>query len=333
MTAKRYIAKVPSNIALIKYWGKREKQWPANDSLSMTLTSSQTVTIASRLKSSSFEVFVGKHQLFPTDPFAKKIFSHLKFLATNLDFADGLRIETSNTFPASCGIASSASGMGALTLAAIAAWEDQCESPLSLQKLAHLARMGSGSACRSLLGGFVAWNAGDHPSLQSIEQVAKAEHWPLADLIVVTSAKAKSTSSSAGHETANTSPLFAIRTAGIHERMRIAREAIAARDLSTLGPLMETDALDMHAVMMTSKPALNYFTEATVAVLQWIRDQRKAGTLEAYFTVDAGPNPHILCRLEDAQKISALIHEAFPHFEILNDQVGTGPTIDSEVTA
>ena len=331
-----YLAEVPSNIALVKYWGKRdpERQWPSNDSLSMTLSAAKTLTTATPVVGEQ-DVILLKHKNgeFRPLPSADKALRHLAFLRREIGAQTALRITTQNTFPTGCGIASSASGLGALTLAAIAAWTESAsfsdleKAGYSLERLAFLARLGSGSACRSFFGGYCRWTAGEEPEAQSVEQLYPEGHWQLADLIVIVSSETKAVNSSAGHLTAATSPLFRPRVAGIVERMRRIEAALARRDLPSLGAEIEAEALDMHAVMMTATPSLKYLSEESIQVLTWLRQERQKQGLRAYFTIDAGPNIHVICSLSDAAQVEREIRQAFPWVSILKDQTGSRPTL------
>lgn len=332
-----FTAEVPSNIAFVKYWGKRdsETQWPANSSVSMTLKHARTITSARTLGASDGRdiIFKDGKKLEPGNPQADKAYGHLDFLRGRLGFSGWLEVHTKNTFPSECGIASSASGLGALTLASIAAWTG-CDDLKDLQLRGHtmpvlaaLARIGSGSACRSFFGGYVGWEAGAAPTDQSVHQVADETFWPLADLIVIVSAEKKPVSSTVAHKTAWTSPLFGPRLAGLSERLSATNEAIRSRDLKKLGACIEADALEMHAVMMTSEPAARYMTRHSEEVISWIRSERTAGRMDAWFTMDAGPNVHVICEGSQAAAYSEKIKERFPDFELIADMTGAGPVL------
>ena len=329
-------AEVPSNIALVKYWGKRdpERQWPANDSLSMTLNAAKTITTA-RVVTGTVDSLKRQDQsgrLTSMDQ-SDKALRHLAFLRRELGMSGSLELTTRNTFPTGCGIASSASGLGALTMAAIGAWTgaknlDELEAAgFNRERLAALARLGSGSACRSFHGGYVLWTAGNEPDAQGVLQVYDQDHWQLADLICIVSREEKAISSSAGHLTAATSPLFRPRLAGLPERMRRVRAAIAARDLDALGAQIEAEALEMHAVMMTANPSLKYLQDASCELITWLRNEREARGLPAFFTIDAGPNIHVICSQADSDKVATRILAAFPQVTIISDSTGGGPTL------
>lgn len=340
-TDKRlHVARVPSNIAFVKYWGKRDTtlQWPANDSLSMTLSAAHTITSAQIATGGPDRIEAGGTLL--SGKRLDKARKHLDFLRAELGFAAPLLINTKNSFPSDCGIASSASGLAALTVAAIAAWTDAGTladldaEGFDRRRLAALARRGSGSACRSLFGGYVAWQAGGSPAEQSVRVVRDAESMPLVDLIVIVSTAAKTHGSTEAHQTAWSSPLFAPRLAGLPERFARVESAIKRGDFSALGHEIETEALEMHAVMMSSTPSANYFAPQTSEITAWLRRERLRGEFEAYFTIDAGPNLHVICEPKAADYVASRIQAAFPTqsgapLEVLRDHTGSGPVLNA----
>lgn len=213
-------------------------------------------------------------------------------------------VRSTNNFPTGAGIASSASGFAALTVAAAHA------AGLDLEpwQLSRLARTASGSACRSIPGGFVEWKACDDDQCSYAESFAPPEHWDLVDCIAVVSLEHKSTVSQDGHALANTSPLQSSRVAGAPQRIEICRRAVLERDFDALANVVELDSNLMHAVIMTSNPPILYWQPGTIAVMQSVAAWRKAG-LPACFTVDAGPNVHVLCPAASAQAVSARLQE------------------------
>lgn len=333
------VAIAPSNIALVKYWGKRDaaRQWPANDSLSMTLTAARTETRATIVDSGEDELVYGGKLLTPESKEAARVMRHLDLLRRETGASAHLRIETQNTFPSAAGIASSASGFAALTLAGTAALLEApdlaqlADRGFTRSRLASLARLGSGSACRSLFGGYVLWEAGTAPERQDVRPILAPEAFPLADLIVVLQAEEKRVSSSEAHRHAWTSPLFGPRLAGLPERLKRIEAALAAGDFERLGIEIEHEALEMHAVIMTAEPPVRYLETATVELCAWLREERARGSFEAYFTIDAGPNVHVLCRPRDAAAVSAKIQARFGAGvrSILQDQIGEGVSLAS----
>jgi diphosphomevalonate decarboxylase len=343
--APKSIAVAPSNIALIKYWGKSDASlnWPANDSLSMTLSRARSITSASVQSDAatpqSHRIAFGNS---PADAIVArepvKITKFLEWLRGEVsqhgNAAGALDILTRNTFPSSCGIASSASGFAALTIAVASAWTgartmDELDGiGITAEKLAAWARRGSGSACRSIHGGYVHWQRGKSPGAQQTSNVFSANYWQLNDLIVLIDQGAKQVSSSDGHARAFTSPMMAPRLATLPERLRETIKAIESHDLERLGTIIEGEAMEMHSVMMTSSPRTEYFGGPTVEFLSWLRAERAAGKLSAWFTLDAGPNPHLICRPEDKSFVAARIKSEFPSFPVIEDQTGHGATLE-----
>lgn len=330
-----FTASAPSNIAFVKYWGKRdaELQWPANDSLSMTLSNCKTTT-TTRRSPQGFDSFSFKNLTITSEQYPDhKVFRHISRIKNTLGRNAHLSITSDNSFPSDCGIASSASGFCALTLSCTAAlldtdkWDDLAAYGATRTQLSHMARLGSGSACRSIYGGYVKWEAGNSASEQRVQQSWTDEHWALADVIVVLSSVPKPTPSSIAHQAAWASPLFQPRLAGISSRMQIITNAIQEKDLESLGREIENEALEMHAICMTGTPAINYFSDRTSAFLAWLRMERAYGRLPAWATVDAGPNVHLICRQTDAEDVIRFIKKNWQDVQIIKDQVGSGPII------
>jgi diphosphomevalonate decarboxylase len=203
------------------------------------------------------------------------------------------QVTSGNNFPTGAGIASSAAAFAALALASSHA----AGLTLSEADLSRLARRGSGSACRSIPGGFVEWRAGTRDEDSFAVSIAAPDHWQLADCVAIVSAGHKKTGSTEGHAIAGTSPLQAARVADTPRRLEICRRAILDRDFETFAHIIELDSDIMHAVMMTSNPPLMYWQAASVDIFHAVREWRADGLPVAY-TVDAGPNVHVLCPLE-----------------------------------
>jgi diphosphomevalonate decarboxylase len=283
------------NIALIKYWGNRDHalRLPANSSLSMNmagLTTTTTVVFDDSLQA-DVVVLGGVEQAGASKDRVVKLIDRVRAMA---GLALNARVESRNDFPSGAGLASSASGFAALAVASAAA------AGLSLDEaaLSRLARTGSGSACRSVPGGYVEWQAGTDDASSFAFSIAAPEHWDLRDVIAIVDVTHKTVGSTQGHALADTSPLHAARVATIPERLRRVKTAILDRDFAALAPVVESDALAMHAVMMTSNPPLIYWQPPTMAILHAVRAWRADG-LPVCFTVDAGANVHCLC-LPDA---------------------------------
>jgi diphosphomevalonate decarboxylase len=332
---RSFTATSPSNIALVKYWGKRDAdlQWPANDSISMTLSACMSVTTARRTTDFYDTFRLGDINLRSDVNKEHKVFRHIQRLRDALNVSGCLEISSKNSFPASCGIASSASGFSALTIAATASllgsskWDELSSLGACTNFLTHMARMGSGSAGRSLFGGFVQWTAGASSEEQSVKQLYPIDHWQLADVIVVLSADEKKISSTEAHKAAWGSPLFAPRLAGLPDRIKSVNNAISGKDIELLGREIESEALEMHAVCMTGTPQINYLSEKTVSFFAWLRTERQRGRIPAWATIDAGPNLHLICLKDDAAKVAQLIEKEWPGTTIIMDKTGSGPTV------
>ncbi len=226
-----------------------------------------------------------------------------------------------NNFPSGAGIASSASAFAALALAASTA----AGLSLSERDLSRLARRGSGSACRSIPGGFVEWQMGTGDEDSFAFSIAPADHWPLADCIAVVSEARKLTGSTQGHALAPTSPLQAARLADTPRQLGLCRQAILDRDFDALASIVELDSDMMHAVMMTSTPALHYWTAASLEVMSSVRSWRQDG-LPVCSTVDAGANVHVICPETHSLEIASRLRSLAGVKDVLTATVG-GPAV------
>lgn len=308
------------NIALIKYWGNRDDglRLPANSSLSMNLSDLHTIATVQfdRGRVKDEFLFNGGEAAHEQTARVSQFLDLVRQMASSSEFA---RVESQNNFPSGAGIASSSSAFAALALAASSA------AGLSLdeQTLSRLARRGSGSASRSVPGGFVEWRAADKDEESYAFSIAPEDHWDLVDCITIVSEQHKSVGSTQGHSLAATSPLQAARLQGAEARLDMGRAAVMNRDFQALAQVVELDCHMMHAVMMTSQPALHYWLPATVAVIQAVREWRSSG-LEVCYTLDAGPNVHVLCPAHGAERVSRQLHQINGVIRVLSSRPG-GP--------
>jgi diphosphomevalonate decarboxylase len=289
------------NIAFIKYWGDRDPalRIPANGSISMNLAGLFTRTCVEFLPSlhSDGLTLNGKEV---TGPGLTRVSSFLDRVRRLAGLADCARVASENNFPTGAGIASSAAAFAALALAASkAAGLSLCERELS-----RLARTGSGSACRSIPAGFVEWQPGETDEDSFAFSIAPPEHWDLADCIAIVSYEHKPTGSTEGHFLANTSPLQAARVADAPRRLEVCRRAILSRDFEAFAWIVEQDCNLMHAVMITSHPQLLYWQPGTLAVMHAVHAWRRQN-IPACYTIDAGPNVHVLCEGWAAEEVAA----------------------------
>jgi diphosphomevalonate decarboxylase len=282
------------NIAFIKYWGNRDNglRIPSNGSISMNLDGLFTRTTVSFQPSLPFdELIINGHEAVGKG--LERVSTILDLVRTKAGIKVKAEIVSENNFPAGAGIASSAAAFAALALAASHA----AGLTLSEAELSRLARRGSGSACRSIPSGFVEWSAGTSGEDSFAVSIAEPDHWQLADCVAIVSEGHKKTGSTEGHAIAGTSPLQAARVADADRRLDLCRRAILERDFDTFAHVIELDSDIMHAVMMTSNPPLMYWQPATLEIFHAVRAWR-AGGLPVAYTVDAGPNVHVLCPLE-----------------------------------
>lgn len=280
-----------SNIAFIKYWGNLddERRLPLNDSLSMNLSAAQTRTAVhfDPERGDDWVILDGETRFGPA---RDRVVAHLDRIRWRAGITMSAVVRSQNSFPMGTGIASSASGFAALTLAASHAAGLDLPEP----ELSALARLGSGSACRSIPGGFVEWHAGDTDGSSYAETLAPADHWDLRDLVAVVERSHKVVGSTDGHRAAPSSPFLAARLVDVQDRLPKLRRALLERDFAAFGPAVEAEALSLHAVALTSRPPLLYWTDRTVRLLHQVAAWRAEG-LPVYFTLDAGPNVHLLC--------------------------------------
>ncbi|OGN88598.1 MAG: diphosphomevalonate decarboxylase, partial [Chloroflexi bacterium RBG_13_48_10] len=219
------------------------------------------------------------------------------------------------------GIASSASGFAALSLAASSA----AGLKLDEKALSRLARLGSGSACRSIPGGFVEWQAGTNDDNSYAYSIAQPGHWDLVDCVVLVSQEEKTVSSSLGHFLSPTSLYQPARVADAPHRLELCRNAIRMRNFDALAEVVELDSNLMHAVMMTSTPPLFYWQPTTLTIMDEVHSMRKAG-IQVCYTIDAGPNVHVLCTGDVADKVEGRLRELAGVNRVLKAHPG-GPAI------
>ncbi|MFC1879335.1 diphosphomevalonate decarboxylase [Chloroflexota bacterium] len=288
------------NIAFIKYWGNRDQELrlPSNGSISMNLDGLHTrtqVTFNPGLEQ-DWLTLNGRFHHGPAQQRVSALLDRVRRLAA-LDIH--AHVESYNNFPTGAGIASSASAFAALALAASRA----AGLMLDEAALSRLARTASGSAARSIPGGYVEMKTGEDDHSAFAHTLAPANDWRLADCIAIVSREHKSTGSLEGHAIAGSSPLQAARVADTPRRLDICRNAIIKQDFQALAEIMELDSNMMHAVIMTSQPRLSYWQPATLAIMTAVGKWRQQG-LPAAYTIDAGPNVHVICPAGYAAQVS-----------------------------
>jgi diphosphomevalonate decarboxylase len=300
------------NIAFIKYWGRSPHfdsrlNIPMNDSISMTkqgfgrdirLETHTTIEFSKVYKRDiailDGEILTGRKMeriLSVVNPLREKAKIDYKF-----------KMVSKNHFPTQAGLASSASGFAALAIATV----DALGLNFSKEEISTWARLGSGSAARSIHGGFVWWHKGNSHETSFAEQICGPDEFDIAGVIAIIHEGKKDVTSDFGHETAHTSPFNQIRVKKAQQQVEEIRKAILDNDFSRVGKIAEENCIYMHAVMMSSKPSLFYWHPDTLRVIKVTQKLRKEG-LECYFTIDAGPNVHCLCRSENVQELQKLL--------------------------
>ena len=334
----------PSNIALIKYWGKHGKQLPRNASVSFTLSTAATrtfVTITDENTTGKVAlnfIFNGKEN----PVFSARVEKFLNSISDEY-FAFlkkySIHIDTSNSFPHSSGIASSASGMSALALC-LCDIEGQLEGRLIFddgffRKASVVSRLGSGSACRSIYPEMAVW--GQHEEIKDssdeyavgighqIHPVFKSFH----DDILIISAGEKSVSSTAGHNLMEGNPFASIRYQQANKRMKSLITALKQGNISDFGKIAEDEAMTLHALMMCSDPSYILMEEGTLSVIKKIKHFRERTAIPVFFTLDAGPNVHVLYPDEVENQVNSFIQDELKPYcnegRVIRDKVGAGP--------
>lgn len=285
------------NIALCKYWGKRDRalNLPSVGSLSLTLAPFSTTTTVEWGAEADELVLNGRPGSAEE---SRKVFQLLDLLDS---WRPKVRVLTENDFPTAAGLASSSSGFAALVLAASkAAGHERTEEELSV-----LARRGSGSAARSIFGGWAEWKLGERPDGMDSHafELAPADHWDVRMVVAIFDAGPKGTSSRDGMlHTQQTSPYYPAWVASAPRDLAEARVAVRARDLAALGAVMERSALRMHACMMAADPAVFYWKSGSVWAQETVAALRAKGVPCAW-TMDAGPNVKVLCESAHAEEV------------------------------
>ena len=296
-------AVAPANIAFIKYWGKADEELrlPLNASLSMNLSETYTITTVEFIPDLPHDEVLLRDGNFSEDEVGRVVKS-LNFIRNKARVKYFARVETKNTFPKGAGAAASASGFAALTVAAFGA----LGLKLSERELTIFARMGSGSACRSIPDGFVEWKKGENSDSSYAYSLYPHNYWDLRDILVIVDTRMKKVSTTEGQRGVKTSPFWQERVRGIPEKIEETKLALKQKDFRKLGELIEEDCLDMHHVMQTQHPALMYWNEATKTIMNSVVSWR-ASAIPVYFTIDAGPNVHILCEANREKEVLKLL--------------------------
>ena len=298
----------PSNIAFIKYWGKKDENLilPENGSISMNLsdlTTTTTVEFLQNLREDSV-IIDGKAEKKKIERVSKQL-DRVRKIAK---FPYKAKVVSQNNFPSGTGLSSSASGLAALTLAA----SKSAGLNLSEKELSILARQGSGSACRSVPDGFVEWLEGNTSETSYAYSLYPENYWDILDIVVVVSHDKKDISSTGGQKIVATSSFYKVRLSNINKKIELCKKLLSEKNFPEFGKLIEAEALELHAIMLTSSPSLIYWLPGTIKIMKLVKKWRSEG-LAVYFTVNTGQDVHLIIEgknkeilLEKLQKVKEI---------------------------
>ena len=334
----------PANIALVKYWGKKQGQIPSNPSLSMTLEKAYTEMVLEFGNKQNLSEVIDLEFLFEGEKnpgFEQKIYAFLSSLLHEFPVLSDIRlkIHSRNTFPHSAGIASSASSMSALGLCLVSllvkAGSKFYSNSLFYQEASRISRLASGSACRSVYGGYAIW--GKHtevpgssdefaiPLLFDVHRSFEDMH----DAILLVSGKEKPVSSRAGHSLMNGHPFAVSRYEMANNNIASMIEALTSGDFDEFVRITESEALTLHALMMSSNPSFILMEPNTINIVSAIRRFRHETSIPVCFTLDAGPNIHLLYPGKDEKKVKEWIDNELLGYcqdsKWIDDRIGKGP--------
>ncbi len=330
----------PSNIAIVKYWGKKGKQIPINPSISFTLSNAFTETeITFSLKQTSTDVSVNfifeqsKNQLFEN-----KIIKFLNDIKSDFEIFGKyhLQISSKNSFPHSAGIASSASSMSALVLCLLSVEypDSKISDETFFRKASYYSRLASGSASRSLYPGFTLWGKTEHLNSSSDDYATTLNFIhpifnDLQDSILIVDSKQKKVSSSEGHRLMENHPYKDARIKQANDHTHELIRALKEGDFKTFERICEIEALGLHSLMMSSKPSYVLMGENSIKIIDKIREFRLKTNLNLCFTLDAGPNIHLIYPKSNLKEITSFIEKELLVYcesnKWISDELGAGP--------
>ncbi len=312
--------KAGSDVALVKYWGKKDEvlRLPENGSISMKLAGLETVTTVEFSSSlTDDEVVIGGEI---EEGEESRVIKHLDRIRDLAGIKVKAKVVSENNFPKGTGLSSSGSGFAALTLAGVkAAGLDLTEKELSI-----LARQGSGTACRCVCGGFVEWKDGETSETSYSETIFPQDWWDIRDVVAVVNEGKKQVSSTEGHKAAQSSRFFKVRQEMVNAKLKEVAQALRTKDFTKLGETIEAEALEFHSILLTSTPAMIAWYPGTIEVMKEVLTMRSEG-LEAYFTINTGFNVHVLALPENAVRVKQRLEQLPLVQKTLEAGVGGAP--------
>lgn len=313
----------PSNIAFIKYWGKKDEilRLPENGSISMNLSSLLTTTTVefSPLYKKDSITINGEKEANE----GNRAIKHLDRVRKLAHLSQNAKVVTVNNFPIGTGLSSSSSGFAALSLAASKA----AGLSLSAKDLSILARQGSGSACRSIPDGFVEWLDGEESDTSYARSLYPPKYWNIADVVAIVSSEKKDISSAEGQKLVGTSPFFPVRRSHMAQKINQMKQILKEKNFPKFGELLEPEALELHAIMLTSIPSLIYWTPGTLKIMKLVKKWRAEG-LEVFFTINTGQDIHLICEKKNIKKVTAKLREV----EDVKNIIVNNPAIGARLT-
>lgn len=313
----------PSNIAFIKYWGRKDEKLrlPANGSISVNVSGLSTITTVEFNKNFKRDEIVLNNK---RDAKAeKRIIKHLDRIRQEARLTDKAKVVSRNNFPTAGGLASSASGFAALTVAGSFA----AGVHLSEKKLSILARQGSGSACRSIPDGFVEWLDGDTNESSYGVTIFPADYWNLVLITVIVGEEEKEVGSTEGQKLVLSNPFYPVRLSRMNEKIRYLKKLIKDKNFTEFGKLIEQEALELHAMTLTSNPSILYWQPETIKIMKLIREWRKKN-IQVYFTIDSGPHPYLVCEEKNQQELV----DRLQRLEGINKLIINRPSLGARLT-
>ncbi len=309
----------PSNIAFIKYWGKKDedKKIPVNNSISMNLsdlTTTTTVEFDQQYKEDSIIINdeIDERQ-------SARVIKHLDLIRKKAGLKLKAKIVSVNNFPDGTGLSSSASGFAALTFAATKA----AGLNLDEKELSILARQGSGSASRSIPDGFVEWNKGTSSESSYSRSIYPKDYWDIIDVVAIISQEKKDVSSTEGQKTVRSSPFFQARLNKIDEKIKQFKITLETKNFTEFGKIIEEEALELHAIMITSIPSLIYWQSETIKLMKLVKEWRSNG-LESYFTLNTGQDIHLIAEGKNKEKLLSKLNDIKEVKEIIINHPSDG---------
>lgn len=315
----------PSNIAFTKYWGRKneELRLPENGSISMSLSDLLTTTTVEFAPGySQDEVIINGGGLEPGE--AERVIKHLDRVRKLADINLKAKVVSNNNFPSGTGLSSSASGFAALSLAASQA----AGLKLTEKQLSILARQGSGSSCRSIPSGFVEWLDGNTSDTSFAKQIFPPSYWKIADVVAIVSTGKKEVSSTLGQTMAKSSPFMKVRLAHMSQTNEEIKKLIGERNFKDFGELIEAEALELHTIMLTQRPALIYWTPGTLRIMKLTAHWRAEG-IPVYFTINTGQDIHLICEQKNIDQVKAKLKEIEEVRDIIVNTPGEGTRLSS----